>query len=50
VRAARAAADARVAEAVGQIGQQRQAAAATLRGQANDLARDLARQVLGREL
>ena len=50
VRAARVDADQRVDAAVAAIGESRSAASNTLRNQASELARDLARQVLGREI
>jgi F0F1-type ATP synthase membrane subunit b/b' len=50
VKQARAAADARVAEAVGVIERQRESASTALRSSVGDLARDLTRQVLGREV
>lgn len=50
VRAARVEADERVDAAVAAIGQSRTSASTVLRNQASDLARDLARQVLGREI
>jgi F-type H+-transporting ATPase subunit b len=47
---ARAESDRRVAAAVDALGTERAAASATLRTQAADLARDMTRQILGREI
>ncbi|MBA2321878.1 MAG: hypothetical protein H0V89_12080 [Deltaproteobacteria bacterium] len=47
---ARAASDARVGSAVATLHGEREAASATLRGQAGELAREMSRQILGREV